>query len=72
MAEDNKYEKLMRCPVCFSRETDVLMIREGAHHYCVKCSFRGSEAEVRSRYADIKKKYRWMKRRVTLAEQIAL
>ena len=58
MVASNKYERLMRCPVCFSRETDVLMIPEDEGHYCVKCGFRGSEARVRELYADIKKSTR--------------
>lgn len=63
----------MRCPVCFSRDTDVLMIHaRGGFHYCVKCSFSGLESEVRGMYRDIQKKYHWMSKRVTLEEQKAL
>mgnify|MGYP001358296779 CR=1 FL=1 len=63
----------MRCPVCFSRDIDVLMIPTGnAFHYCPKCSFSGRESEVRGFYRDIQKKYHWMGRRVTLEEQRAL
>lgn len=60
----------MRCPVCFSRETDVLMVHAGnGFHYCRKCSFQGLESEARGMYRDIQKKYHWMSRRVTLDEQ---
>jgi Zn ribbon nucleic-acid-binding protein len=57
----------MRCPVCFSRENDVVMVREGEDDfYCVKCGFRGSEDVVRDMYTDLQKKYRLMTRRITL------
>jgi hypothetical protein len=60
----------MRCPVCFSRDTDVLMVPEaGGHHYCPKCSFNGEESEVRGMYRDIQKKFHWMTKRFTLEEQ---
>jgi hypothetical protein len=62
----------MRCPVCFSREVDVLLIPEDDGHYCVKCGFRGSEDRIRGLYADIKKKYAWMTRRLPLEEQLKL
>ena len=58
----------MRCPVCFSRENDVVLFREGDELYCVKCGFRGGETTVREMYADLQKKYRLLKRRVTLEE----
>jgi len=60
----------MRCPVCFSRDIDVLMEREGDDgHYCVKCGFRGQESEVRGMYKDIQKKFHWNLRRLTLEQQ---
>jgi len=63
----------MRCPVCFSRDIDVLMIHsENGSHRCSKCSFQGHESEVRGMYRDIQKKFHWMGRRVTLEEQRAL
>lgn len=63
----------MRCPVCFSRDIDVLMIpAEPGYHYCPKCSFRGEESEVRGMYRDIQKKFHWMTRRIPLEEQRAL
>lgn len=63
----------MRCPVCFSRETDVLMVPDGrGFHYCRKCSFQGLESEVRGMYRDIQKKYHWMQKRVPLSAQVEL
>ncbi len=62
-------KNIMRCPVCFSREIDVLMLRRGDIHYCVKCSFRGTESEVRAMYRDIQKKFHGSLKRHTLDEQ---
>lgn len=60
----------MRCPVCFSRDIDVLMLREeSGGHYCVKCGFRGGESEVRGMYRDIQKKFHGMTHRLTLDAQ---
>lgn len=68
MAE-HRENVILRCPVCFARENDVVLLREGENFYCVKCSFEGTEARVRELYADQQKKYRWRARRVTLEEQ---
>ncbi|GIK44055.1 MAG: hypothetical protein BroJett011_78880 [Chloroflexota bacterium] len=68
MAEHRKVV-VLRCPVCFARENDVVLLRDGGGFYCVKCSFEGDEARVRELYADQQKKYRWRARRVTLEEQ---
>lgn len=69
MADPVADQRVMRCPVCFSRDIDVLLEREQEFHYCVKCGFRGTESEVRSAYRDIQKKYHWMGRRLTLEDQ---
>lgn len=68
MAE-NREVVVLRCPVCFARENDVVLLHDGEKYYCVKCSFEGDEAHVRELYADQQKKYRWRARRVTLEEQ---
>lgn len=63
----------MRCPVCFSRDTDVLMIHSGGDsHRCPKCSFQGQESEARGMYRDIQKKFHWMGRRLTVEDQRSL
>lgn len=73
MSESNSYRSLMRCPVCFSRDTDVLMIHTGTDfHYCTKCSFQGLESEIRGMYRDIQKKFHNMGKRITLEEQRSL
>jgi hypothetical protein len=58
MPEDKQAIDRMRCPVCFGREIDVLLLHDGEQYYCVKCSYRGKKSEVRSAYASHKKKYR--------------
>ncbi|MBC2600343.1 hypothetical protein [Puniceicoccus vermicola] len=63
---------VMRCPVCFSRDIDVLMEREADNYYCVKCSFKGPESEVRAMYKDIQKKFHWNTKRMTLDDQLKL
>jgi hypothetical protein len=55
----------MRCPVCFSREIDVLLLHDGDRYYCVKCSYAGDAAAVREQYAGIKAKYRNRRKRLT-------
>ncbi len=59
---------LMRCPVCFSRENDVVLMWDG-EFYCIKCGFVGSEAVVRDMYDDLRKKYRLIHTRVTVEQQ---
>lgn len=58
-----------RCPVCFSRDIDVLLLPRDGLWACVKCSFNGTEAEIRGMYRDIQKKYHGMIERYTLEDQ---
>lgn len=70
MDSPHVHQLIKRCPVCFSREIDVLLIPLGGErHRCVKCSFTGSEAEIQAHYRDIQKKYHWINRRLTLEMQ---
>ena len=59
---------IYRCPVCFSRETDVVLRKDGDTYRCVKCSFFGTEEKIREMYADMKKKYTLMKERITMED----
>lgn len=60
---------ILRCPVCFARETDVVLHRRADNTlYCVKCSFTGDDALVQEMYADLKKKYRLMTTRITMED----
>ncbi len=70
---DLKHRNSKRCPVCFSREMDVLLTPRGAEQWsCVKCAFTGSSSEVRSMYKDVQKKYHGMAERFTLEDQRAM
>lgn len=73
MSDTQTHQLTKRCPVCFSRETDVLLLNEGPDRfYCVKCSFTGSESEISAMYRDVQKKYHWMSKRIPLEEQLDL
>jgi ribosomal protein L37AE/L43A len=70
---DLKNRSSKRCPVCFSREMDVLLVRhEDGLWGCVKCAFLGTEAEIRGMYKDVQKKYHGMIDRYTLDDQRAM
>lgn len=63
-----KKEVIYRCPVCFARETDVVLHRHENNYYCAKCSFWGTEQKVREMYADMKKKYTLIAKRITVED----
>jgi hypothetical protein len=69
MSDSQRPEVIYRCPVCFSRENDVYLFRAGEIYYCVKCSFTGSEAQLHDFYADLRKKYKWIQKRLVLEDQ---
>lgn len=69
MADAGTDHSVMRCPVCFSRDIDVLMEHDDTLHYCVKCGYRGLESEVRGMYMDIRKKFHGMLNRRPLHDQ---
>jgi len=35
---------------------------------CLKCSYSGTEADVRAMYKDIQKKFRWIDKRITIED----
>ena len=72
MSSIEQHKMTMRCPVCFSREIDVLITKNKDRFDCVKCSFTGTEEDIKLLYKDIKKKYKWMLKRVTLEEQMTM
>jgi ribosomal protein L37AE/L43A len=70
---DLAHRQTKRCPVCFSREMDVLLVSRGGDRWgCVKCAYNGTEAEIRGMYRDIQKKYHGMLERYTLDDQRAM
>jgi len=71
LLEKNKIDK--RCPICFSRENDVLLLHDGNDHYhCTHCSFTGSASEIHGMYFDLQKKFKGIARRFTLEEQLEM
>lgn len=66
-----KPAKTLKCPVCFMRENDVWLQWDGRKNelYCVKCSYRGDEKLTYSLYADVRKKFKLITTRLTLAQQ---
>lgn len=64
------HEISMRCPVCFSRDIDVLMkLDKSDNKYkCQKCSFQGDESTVREYYTQLQKKFQWNDRRITMED----
>lgn len=67
MSGTHNSKMIYRCPVCFVRENDVVLKkRNDGTYYCIKCSFTGTKEEIIQMYDDSKKKYRLMKKRITL------
>ena len=69
---DSRKKLKLRCPICFNRENDVLLLERAVTNdgelYCIKCGFTGDEARVREFYRDARKKYRLIGVRLTLEE----
>ncbi|TVQ23812.1 MAG: hypothetical protein EA382_09285 [Spirochaetaceae bacterium] len=56
----------LRCPVCFDREIDVLLMHRDERYYCVKCSYRGDADDVRTRHRHSRSKFVNRTRRIDL------
>lgn len=58
-----------RCPLCLAKEIDVVLHHTpGGRYYCTKCSFAGTEAEIRELYSGLQKKFRLSQVRLTLQD----
>ena len=69
MSDTEKSPLIFRCPVCFARENDVVLRqRPDGRYYWIKCSFTGTEDDIRDMYRDMKKKYRLITTRIPLEE----
>jgi len=66
MPESREKTASLRCPVCFVREVDVLLLHDIAEYYCVKCSYRGSAERVRADHQASKRKFRNIATRFTI------
>jgi len=62
----------LRCPVCLSRDVDVVLFHDGERYYCIKCSFTGQEDEIRAMYSALRAKFGWIARRLTVDDIRAL
>jgi len=43
-------------------------MKDGTEYYCIHCSYHGTAEDITAMYADLRKKYQWNQRRVTLDE----
>lgn len=69
MSEHSQAKINYRCPICFSREVDVVLHRTADdRYYCTKCSFTGSKADIQEMYQELRKKYRLAQVRLTLKD----
>jgi len=69
--EINKVDK--RCPVCFSRENDVLLLHDGdGNYWCTHCSFTGTAGEIHASYHDLQKRFHGILRRLTMEDQLKM
>ena len=66
MAQAGKGRLNFRCPSCFMRDIDMDMFfdKDKGEYYCLRCQFRGTEAEVleknelaRFRYKDMYRRF---------------
>ena len=66
MAQAAKGKLNFRCPSCFMRDIDIDMFfdEEKQEYYCLRCAFRGSEADVRRLNEQAKYRYKSMRLRV--------
>lgn len=60
MAQGRKGKLNYRCPRCLMREIDMDMLfdTESGEYYCLRCSFTGTEKEVKRLNAQFREKYR--------------
>lgn len=66
MAQATKGKLNFRCPRCFMRDIDIDMFydQDKEEYYCLRCAFRGSEADVEALNEQVKEKYGRLKERV--------
>lgn len=66
MAQASKGKLNFRCPSCFMRDIDIDMFYDGEkkEYYCLRCAFRGSEADVLRLNEQAKYRYKAMRLRV--------
>lgn len=67
MAQARKGRLNYRCPACFIREIDMDLFyeKEKDEYYCLRCGFKGNEAEIVKLNNMAKFRYRLMRTRIT-------
>ena len=66
MAQGRKGRLNYRCPSCFMRDLDIDMFydKDKDEYYCLRCQFRGSEADVLAGNEMARTRYKVMLRRI--------
>ena len=66
MAQAKKGKLNFRCPRCFMRDIDIDMFYDEQNHeyYCLRCNYRGNEADVYALNEQVKQRYGRLKMRV--------
>ena len=65
MAQSGKGRLNYRCPSCFMRDLDIDMFydKDKDEYYCIRCQYRGSEADVLAKNRMARFRYGAMYRR---------
>ena len=73
MAQAGKGRLNYRCPSCFMRDLDIDMFydKDRDEYYCIRCQYRGSEADVLEKNKMARFRYGAMYRRFTDFEDIS-
>jgi len=63
----------LRCPHCLQREVDVVLRRDhDGEYWCPKCSYTGTQDEVRVVYEQVRARYRLRNTRLPLETQLRM
>lgn len=67
MAQAEKGRLNFRCPSCFMRDLDIDMFydAEKKEYYCIRCQYRGSEADVLAKNQMARFRYGFIADRIT-------
>lgn len=68
MAQARKGKLNFRCPSCFIRDIDIDMFfdKEKGEYYCLRCNYKGTEAEVLRLNELARFRYKRMDERITV------
>ncbi len=70
MAQVGKGRLNYRCPSCFMRDLDIDMFydKDRDEFYCIRCQYRGNEADVLAKNEMARFRYKNMMKRYTMEE----